>query len=154
MIRKEFEEGSKELAEGLIERLQFPLTLGSFVKTQEIAEQYLITLLETRMLSKVKKRANTRSKAEDIANRLTKGYADHGFCINVDEAKNIGLNAFELTEEELDVTWAIHRLNMEKKEIQEKLRAQKVKDMIKELPPELLEKLYPAGQRQEKEKSK
>ena len=33
LIRGEFEEGSKELAHGLLQRLQFPLTLGGFIKS-------------------------------------------------------------------------------------------------------------------------
>ena len=51
MIRQEYESGSEKLAKALMERLQFPLTLGSFKKSLEIGEQYLIKLLETRMLS-------------------------------------------------------------------------------------------------------
>ena len=31
-------------------------------------------------------------KAKDAAKRLTEDYADHGFCIDLAEAKAIGLN--------------------------------------------------------------
>ena len=50
LIRQEFDNGNEKLAQGLMERLQFPLTLGSFIKSHEIAAQYLVKLLETRML--------------------------------------------------------------------------------------------------------
>lgn len=134
MIRQEFEKGNEKLARALVERLQFPLTLGGFRKYQDIGKQYLIKLLQTRMLSTSKEAAN----AEEIAERLTKGYANHGFCINVDEAKSIGLAASELTGEELDVVWGIHRLNKEKRDLESQIRTEELMDRIKELPPELL----------------
>ncbi len=137
MIRQEYEEGSEKLAGGLMERLQFPLTLGSFKKSLEVGEQYLIKLLETRMLSSSEKTA----EVVDIAKRLTYGYADHGFCINIDETTSIGLNVFEITGEEMDIVWKMHRLNNEKRKIQKKMHEEDVKKMIKELPPELLDKL-------------
>ena len=85
---------------------------------------------------------------ETIAHRLTTGYADHGFCINVDEAASIGLNAIELMGEELDVVWEIHRLNNQKRKLQKKIRGDEVMEMLKDLPPELLEKLrQPTQQR-------
>jgi len=136
MIRQEFEKGNDKLAKGLMERLQFPLTLGSFKKSLEVGEQYLSNLLETRMLSSEKNTA----KAKDIAKRLTHGYADHGFCINIDEAINIGLDAFEITGEEMDTVWEIHRLNNKKKRIQKDISEEKVINMIKELPPDLMDK--------------
>lgn len=137
MIREEFESGSEKLAKGLIERLQFPITLGGFLKSCEIGEQYLIKLLETRMLSNSKE----KSKSKRIAKRLTKGYADHGFCINIDEAKSLGLEVFDLSERELNLVWELHRLNDKKRKIQEKIHSDKVMNMIKELPPEILDKL-------------
>ena len=137
MIRQEYEKGNEKLADALMRRLQFPLTLGGFVKAHQIAAQYLVKLLATRMLSSSKEIA----KAEEIADRLTKGYANHGFCINVDEVKSIGLNAIELIGEELDVVWDIHSLNNEKRKLQKRMRGEEVMEMIKDLPPELLDKL-------------
>jgi membrane-bound ClpP family serine protease len=137
MIREEFESGSEKLAEGLIKRLQFPITLGGFLKLCEVGEQYLIKLLETRMLSNSKE----KSKSKTIAKRLTRGYADHSYCINVDEAKGLGLEVFDLPEEELNIVWELHRLNDEKRKIKKEIRKNKVMDMIKELPPDLLDKL-------------
>lgn len=137
MIRHEFDEGNEKLARGLLERLQFPLTLGGFLKYHEIGEQYLIKLLQTRMFAGSKEERD----AETIARRLTKGYANHGFCINVDEAKSMGLNAVELTGEQLDVVWEVHRLTKEKENLEKQIRADKLMETIKQLPPELLEGL-------------
>jgi len=137
IIREEFEKGHDKLAKELTQRLQFPITLGRFIKSSDIAEQYLVKLLETRMISGDKKTETAKS----IAEKLTKGYADHSFCINIEEAKNIGLNVTDLEEVELDIIWEIHRLNRKREDLKEKLRREKVKEMIKELPPELLDKL-------------
>lgn len=148
MIRQEFDSGSEKLARALIQRLQFPLTLGRFVKYHEVAGQYLIKLLETRMLS-----GNKRGhEPSEIAERLTTGYADHGFCINVDEAKGMGLNATEAEGEELEAIWAIYRLADQRYRLQREMREKKIQEMIKELPPSILEELptsspeeHPAG---------
>ena len=137
MIRQEFEKGNENLAKGLMERLQFPLTLGGFIKYHEIGEQYLVKLLETRMLAGGKKTGDSNA----IAKRLTSGYVDHGFCINIDEAKSIGLNVGELEGEELDIVWGIHRLNKERQKLQEEIRSREVMEKIKGLPPGLLDKL-------------
>lgn len=137
MIRNEFEAGNKELAQGLLERLQFPLTLGGFLKYPEISEQYLINLLETRM----KKTGKLSAEPKDIANRLTHGYADHGFCINIEEAKSIGLYVVELEDKELDAIWNLYKLYDKKQKLQKKIREEDIMDMLKELPPELLDKL-------------
>lgn len=137
MIRSEFKEGNKDLAQGLLERLQFPLTLGGFVKYHEIAQQYLIKLLEARMKNSDKLTAEPK----DIAKRLTHGYADHGFCINIEEAKNIGLYVVELEGEELDIAWNLYKFHDEKRRLQKKIREEEVMNMLKELPPELLDKL-------------
>lgn len=152
MIRNEFEEGNKDLAQGLLERLQFPLTLGGFVKYHEIAEQYLIRLLEARM----KNSGKLTAEPKDIAKRLTHGYADHGFCINIGEAKNIGLYVVELEGEELDITWKLYKLYDEKQQLQEKIREEEVMDKFKELPPlppELLDKLSLSAPKKPKTKS-
>ena len=85
LIRNEFQSGNRDLAEGLLKRLQYPLTLGSFIKSLEIAEQYLVRLLKSRMA----KTGKLGATPEEIAKRLTREYADHGFCINIDEAKKL-----------------------------------------------------------------
>lgn len=137
LIRQEFEKGSKQLAEGLMERLQFPLTLGSFTKSLDIAVQYLVKLLSTRML----KGDTSKATAQAIANTLTKGYADHGFSINSDEARSIGLSVIDLDGEQLDRVWEIHKFNRERRSLERKLRQGKLSELLEGFPPELLDKL-------------
>ena len=143
MIRNEFQEGNKDLAQGLLERLQFPLTLGSFVKLHGIAQQYLIRLLESRM----KKSDKLTAEPEKIAERLTHGYAAHGFCINIEEAKSIGLYIIELEGDVLDIAWNLYKLYDEKQEFQKNIHEEEVMDKIKEIPPEIFDKL-PTSERQ------
>lgn len=139
MIREEFDKGNEKLATGLMERLQFPITLGSFVKSSEIGQQYVTRLLETRMLSDDKE----QDTLKHIAKQLATGYADHGFCINIDEAKRLGLKVCELGDDELNIIWELHRLNHKKAKIEDEIRKDDIMDKIKSLPPELLDKLPP-----------
>lgn len=140
LIRDEFAKGNRDLAQALMERLQFPLTLGSFRKSLDIAKQYLGRLLASRMH---RNDANPLERAEQIAKRLTEGYADHGFCINLEEAKNIGLIAEELQGDQMEVAWRIHRLNSQRADVLRKKREEEVRQKIKDLPPGILEKLPP-----------
>lgn len=133
LIRNEYEEGSEKLAKGLTERLQFPLTLGTFMKSLDISEQYIVKLLESRMLK------GNHEKSEEIAKRLTKGYADHGFCINVDEARNIGLSVGDLNENELDLVMEIHELCKQRTELERKFRQERISDALQGLPPAVIE---------------
>ena len=137
LIRDEYKTGNEKLADGLMKRLQFPLTLGSFKMSLELAKQYLIALLSSRMLK------DQPDQAKQIAKRLTEGYADHGFCINVQEARQMGLKAAELSGDELDVAWEIQRLVRRKHEIERQKKSREVAKKLKELPPEVLEKLPP-----------
>ena len=142
MIRTEFEEGSEKLASALMERLQFPLTLGRFIKSLEVSEQYLAKLLNTRMFQA----AEETDKADTIARRLAREYADHGFCINIDEAKSIGLKVDELAGKELDLIWKIYRLNEKRQGLQEVLNEKKIMELVKNLPPEILKNLPESSQ--------
>ncbi len=137
LIRDEFSK-NKDLAEALIQRLQFPLTLGSFRKSLEIAKQYLKRFLVSRML---KKKEDCEILANKICETLTEGYADHGFCINCEEAKNIGLVAEEITNSQLTIAWNIHKLNMKRADILKQQREKEIRQKIKDLPPGILEKL-------------
>jgi membrane-bound ClpP family serine protease len=137
MIRNEFKDGSKDLAEGLLKRLQFPLTLGSFVKAHEIAEQYLVRLLKERM----EKTEKLGDKAEEIAKRLTKQYANHGFCINITEAKRIGLNVQELEEDMLELVCDLRGLLTKINDLERKKRETEIMKTIEKLPPEILDKI-------------
>lgn len=137
LIRDEFQNGNEKLANGLMERLQFPLTLGSFKKSLDIAEEYLSRLLSTRMF------IGKEDKAKQIAKTLTTGYADHGFCIDVDEARTIGLEAYVVDDQQMDLLWDLHKLNREKGKIKAKQKRKELQDLLKTLPPELIDKLPP-----------
>lgn len=130
MIRQEYEKGSKDLAEALTQRLQFPLTLGKFTKSLDIGRQYVTKLLSHNM-NKLNK------KPEDIAKTLTEDYADHGFCINYEEAEKIGLNVKELNGQLLNLTLKFYDLYKSKEQLKTRLRKIEMSEFIKNLPNEL-----------------
>jgi len=103
MIRKEYNEGNEALAKALLERIQSPILLSSFIKANEISEQYTTKLLDTRMLQ------NQKEKVSEISKQLTRGYAHHGFCINIEEAKNLGLIVDEIPDDQIDIVYDIQR---------------------------------------------
>lgn len=133
LIRSEYENGNNKMADKLMERLQFPLTLGSFKKSMEVSKGYLESLLTSRMLK------DNPQKAKDIAQKLSEGYADHGACINAKEAKNIGLNVDVLSGESREIIWKIHRLAVEQSKIIAEREKEEMKKRIKDLPPSLLD---------------
>ena len=137
MIRNEFASGNKDFAEGLFKRLQFPLTLGSFAKAIEISEQYLTKVLKERM-GKTGKLVQEPSK---IARCLSREYTDHGFCINLNEARSIGLNADELDGELLDLVWDIYTNYKLREKLKRDKRSESLGKLISSLPPEVLDKL-------------
>ena len=135
LIRDEFESGNSQLAEGLMQRLQFPLTLGRFKKSIELGRDYVERLLTTRMLKE------DIDSSKKIAETLTSGYADHSWCITIGEAKELGLKVEELDGEVLDVVWHIHQLSRELSDKREANERAKLKKVLKNIPPELLEQL-------------
>lgn len=135
LINSQYNDGNRELANALIGRLQFPLTLGSYRKSLDLGKDYLGRLLTSRML------ADDQDQVENIADKLVEGYVDHSACINADEASGMGLVANELTGEALDLAWEIHRLEGRKGELIQKKRAEEMQKRLKDLPPELLEAL-------------
>ena len=137
LIREEFEKGNDKLAEGLIQRLQFPLTLGSFKKLLEVGQGYVDRLLSSRMLK------DDPDKAREIGEKLTTGYADHSWCITVEEAIEIGLNATEIEGECSDLVWQIHRLHREKEALISEENERKMKEKMKDLPAGLQDILSP-----------
>ena len=137
LIRNEYTKGNKALADGLMQRLQFPITLGSFKKSLDVGKQYAGKLLASRMLK------DAPEKAQEIAVYLTEGYADHGYCINLDEATALGLIVEPLSPEELEIAWAIHKLARKKGALQEAKRKKEMEKKLKELPAELLDTLPP-----------
>ena len=104
LIRGEFEEGSKELAHALLQRLQFPLTLGGFIKSLELGKQYAEKLLSSRMLK------DDPQTAGEISRRLVEGYSAHSFCINIDEVRELGLTLEDMSSDQLEIVWKIHKM--------------------------------------------
>ena len=137
LIRNEFEQGHNDLAEGLLQRLQFPITLGKFKKSLQVGRQYALKLLSSRMLK------NETDLACDISKKMVEDYADHGFCINMEEVKSLGLKVVPLSEEQLQIVWEMHKLVRIAHEIREAQRAKEMEDRLKELPPHLRDDLPP-----------
>ena len=137
LIRDEYKNGNKELADGLMQRLQYPLTLGNFKKSLELSKQYLEKLLTSGMLE------GDDEKAKAVSVRLTEGYADHGFCINIEEARSIGLIVNDVPSEYLPKVWQIRKLISEKRRLEEARQEAEMLERIKDLPPGLLEQLPP-----------
>lgn len=133
LIREEFSKGNSQLAEGLMQRLQFPLTLGSFKKLLDVGREYVEKLLSSRMLK------GNESKAEYIGKVLTTGYAHHSWCITIEEAQELGLKAKEIEGTVLDLVWRIHKLNRERDDLRHQNEQAKLQEKLKELPPGLLE---------------
>ena len=132
LIRDEFTKGNAKLAEGLMQRLQFPLTLGSFKKSLDVGRDYVEKLLGSRMLKE------DDASAKRVGEVLTTGYADHSWCITVGEAVELGLRASELNDEALEVVWEIHTLDSERRRLMEARLRKRLEDQIKELPKEVL----------------
>lgn len=104
LIRSEYEFGSVELAEGLLRRLQFPITLGGFIKSLEHGRQYAQKLLSSRMLK------DNLKVAEEISRKLVEGYSAHSFCINIDEVRELGLTLEDMSSDQLEIVWKIHKM--------------------------------------------
>lgn len=136
LIRDEYQNGNEKLAEGLLKRLQYPITLGGFRSSVNIGKEYVTKLLSSRMLKGKKEK-----KIEEIAVKLTSGYADHGYCIDVEETKSLGLTAEELSGDQLDIVWKIHQLAKQRRELEQEEREREVVDKLKDLPPEIRDKL-------------
>ena len=129
IIWNEFEKDHDKLAKELIGRLQWPLTLGGIKKSLELGEQYLIKLLETGML-----KGKAPDELKEIAKRLSTGYASHGFCINCDEARELGLIVKNMNGKVLDICWEIYKLINEKKKMETKMKRKEMEDILKEIP--------------------
>jgi hypothetical protein len=144
LIRGEFKNGEKELATGLLERLQFPLTLGGFKKSLSIGREYLRRLLTTRMFDGQDKAELVKS----IGSALVEGYSDHGFCIDVNEARQIGLVVDELQGDVLALVWDIFKLGKERERLEQDEKEREMQEMLKRLGPDVL-KLVPNSPPQE-----
>jgi hypothetical protein len=135
LIRDEFSKGNKDLAQGLLQRLQFPLTLGSIKKSLEVGTNYITRLLASRMLKE------NPNQATEIAKCLVHRYSNHGFCIEVDEACAIGLKAEMLPDDQVDAIWKFRKLLKEKARIEKLRKRKEIQEMLKSLPPDLLKEL-------------
>ena len=137
LIRNEFNQGNNALAEGLLRRLQFPITLGRFQKSLQLGRQYALKLLSSRMLK------DDESLACQVSRKLVEDYADHGFCINIDEAKSLGLVIEPLSPEQQDIVWEMHKLVRLKAEFNETQLEKEMEERLRELPPHLRDALPP-----------
>ena len=135
LIRDEFESGAKDLANGMLQRLQFPLTLGSFKKLLDLGKDYLESLLTSRML------IGNENQVQLITDALTTGYADHSWCITIEEAEKIGLLAKEIVGKDLDVIWEIHKLNTKREKLKRDKKREELIAELKELPSNLIGEL-------------
>jgi len=134
LIRQEYKNGNEQLANGLLRRLQFPLTLGSFKKSLDIGKQYAEKLLSTRMFIRHPKK---KEKVPSIAEKLTSGYADHGYCINYEEAKELGLNVNELPEDVREIVWKIYCLSNQIDILYKEHRERKLREQMKDIPADI-----------------
>lgn len=142
LIRNEFTTGQEKLARGLLERLQFPLTLGGFKKSLRVSREYIHRLLKTGMFRADSEReAKTRAMGE----RLVEGYSDHGFCIDIHELKSIGFVAEELAGDDLCSVWKVYKLGRQRNKLQEEARKKEAANMLKSIPPSLLNDVDPEG---------
>ena len=114
LIRNEFRYGNEYFAAGLLERLQFPLALGSIISSPKVSEEYLARAL------RLQKAERTPEEVSAIAEKLVYGYVDHRFCIHHDEARRIGLSVRLLDGEMHDLVWKIHRLSMRRVELSDR----------------------------------
>jgi hypothetical protein len=76
-----------EVLKTLAEKLPDPMTLGEALKSLDTGQEYLQKLLIGRMF-----KIGDEEKVKTIAQKLVTGYPDHGYCIDFQEARDIGLN--------------------------------------------------------------
>lgn len=135
LIRDEFKAGNTELAQGLLERLQFPLTLGGIKKSLDVGVHYIERLLASRMFKE------DPSRSRKVAFDLVHNYSTHAFCIDCTEAMTIGIKAVVLPDDQIDYVWEIRKLILEKDLIDRKREKSAMEELLKELPPEILKRL-------------
>jgi len=111
LLKKGRKKGAEEntmLAQLLVDKL-LPLSLGQYLKSLDIGKSYTQKLLLTRMFNE-----NDEKKVEEISERLVRGYSHHGYCIDIDEAREIGLVVDELDETQWEIVWRIYKLYRQK----------------------------------------
>jgi ATP-dependent protease ClpP protease subunit len=86
----------------IIEKLD-PWILGNFERSNMVAIQYAEKLLEKYML-----RGEHQDKIKEITRKLTEGYYSHGYGIDVNESKDIGLIVNETDQHLWDLIWMLY----------------------------------------------
>ena len=106
LIKTGIEEGAEEnmvLAGMLVDKL-LPLSLGQYLKSLDIGKAYTKKLLSTKMF-----KGSDEEKIEEISEKLVRGYSHHGYCIDLDEVRDIGLVVEEPDAKEWEVIWKIYK---------------------------------------------
>ena len=127
LIRNEFAEGNMELAQGLLQRLQFPITLGGFTKSLEHGKEYAEKLLSSRMLK------DDPQAVAEISRRLVEDYSAHSFCINIDEVKELGLTVEDMSPDQQEIVWEIHKT--ERRRLASEEQRRNTEERLDELEP-------------------
>lgn len=102
-LHNQSEEGHKQIVSVLTEKLPDPLILGELLKSLETGKDYLCKLMRSRMFK------NDTEKVFEISEKLVTGYPDHGYCIDFEEARNIGLRVEKIGSQFEDVILQIMR---------------------------------------------
>ncbi len=139
LIDEQYKAGKEELANALVQRLQYPLTLGSYKKSLDIGKSYLADLLGSRML------VGRPDDVKSVSVKLTEGYVDHGATILCREVQKLQLVAEELTDGPLDAAWQIHRHEVRKHKLAHEREKVNMQERLKDLPPGLLDAVKSDG---------
>lgn len=140
MINDEFAKGNDKFAQKLMERMEFPLSIGGFQSSIEISRRYIAKLLESRMIAGA---GNSYEVAQTIAGKLTSSYIHPNVCINADEARSLGLNVQDVGGDTLDVVWDIYNLYRERNALELALKQAEVRERLAELPKEFVDLVFP-----------
>lgn len=95
LLQDESKKGHDGIVQTLSGKLPDPLVLGELLKTLETGKDYIFKLLRTRMFPE----ENEEEVARAISERLVTGYPDHGYCIDYQEASDIGLKVESVNKE-------------------------------------------------------
>ena len=87
LLEEESKKNHEHIVKSLTAKLPDPLILGEHLKTLETGKDYIFKLLLDRMMK------GEEEKARGVSEKLVTGYPGHGYCIDLREAKNIGLKA-------------------------------------------------------------
>jgi ATP-dependent protease ClpP protease subunit len=88
----------------IIEKLD-PWVLGNFERSNMVAVQYAEKLLGKYMLN-----GEPNEKVKEMTKKLTEGYYSHGYGIDVDESKDIGINVIDPEPDLWDDIWSLYSI--------------------------------------------